>query len=92
MKRSFVLAACILPLLAGTAVGQANIVPDPSPRLPPQPGQGLPLEDLRFLERGTDQSAIQMKIGKLAAERASDEAVRQFGSQVATDHKQIWQS
>jgi predicted outer membrane protein len=91
MKRSFVLAACILPLLAGNAAGQANIVPDPLPRLPPQPGQGLPLEDLRFLEQGTDQSAIQIEIGELAAERASDEALSQLGSQVATDHEQIRQ-
>ena len=91
MKKSFVLAACILPLLVGNAAGQANIVPDPRPRLPPQPGQGLPLEDLRFLERGMDQSVIQIKIGELAAERGSDEALSQFGSRVATDHEQIRQ-
>jgi predicted outer membrane protein len=91
MKRSFVLAACILPLLVGDAAGQANIIPDPSPRLPPQPGQGLPLEDLRFLERGIDQSVIQIEMGELAAEKASDEALSQLGRQVATDHEQIRQ-
>jgi predicted outer membrane protein len=91
MKRSFVLAACILPLLVGDAAGQANIIPDPSPRLPPQPGQGLPLEDLRFLERGIDQSVIQIEMGELAAEKASDEALIQLGRQVASDHEQIRQ-
>jgi predicted outer membrane protein len=91
MKRSFVLAACILPLLVGDAAGQANIIPDPSPRLPPQPGQGLPLEDLRFLERGIDQSVTQIEMGELAAEKSSDEALSQLGRQVATDHEQIRQ-
>ena len=91
MKRPFVLAACILPLLGGNAMGQTNIVPDPLPRLPPQPGQGLPLEDVRFIEQGIDYSTIQIEIGELAVERASDEAVRQLGSQVATDHEQISQ-
>lgn len=91
MKRTLALAVCILPLLAGNAAGQANIVPDTSPRLPPQPGQGLPLEDVRFLERATDQSAIEMEIGGLAAEQASSEEVRNLGSQVATDHEQIRQ-
>jgi predicted outer membrane protein len=91
MKKSFVLAACILPLLVGDAAGQANIVPDPSPRLPPQPGQGLPLEDLRFIERGMEQSAIQIEMGELAAEEASDEAFSQLGRQVAADHEQIRQ-
>ena len=91
MKRSFVLAACILPLLVSNGAGQANIVPDPSPRLPPHPGQGLPLEDLRFLERGIDQSVIQIEMGELAAEEASDEALSQLGRHVATDHEQIRQ-
>ena len=92
MKRSFVLAACILPLLSGTALAQANIVPDPQPRLPPQASQGLPLEDVRFLERGIAQSVMQIEAGELAAEKASDGAVSQFGRQVAADHKQIRQT
>ncbi len=91
MKRSLALAVCILPLLTGNAAGQANVVPDTSPRLPPQPGQGLPLEDVRFLERAADQSAIEVEIGGLAAQQASSEEVRELGSQVATDHEQIRQ-
>lgn len=92
MKRALVLAACILPLLGGNVMAQANIVPDPMPRLPPQPGQGLPLEDVRFLEEGIKKSTIQIEVGELAAEKASDQAVRQLGSQVATDHEQIRQT
>ena len=89
MKRSFVLAACILPLLAGSAAGQTRLVPDPLPRLPPQPSQGLPLKDVRFLHEAIDQSAAQIEIGELAAEKASDQAVRQLGNEVAADHRQI---
>ncbi len=92
MKRSFVLAACILPLLGGTAMGQASIVPDPLPRVPPQPSQGLPIKDVRFIEQGIEQSVMQVELGELAAEKASDEGVRQLGSQVATDHEQIKQT
>lgn len=91
MKRSFVLAACILLPLAGNAAGQTSIVPDPLPRLPPQPGQGLPIKDVRFLEQGVEQNVIQIEIGEIAAAKASDEAVRQLGNQVATDHRQIRQ-
>lgn len=91
MKRTLALAACILPLLAGNAAGQANVVPDPLPRLPPQPGQGLPLKDVRFLEQATEYSILQMEIGELATEKASLEAVRQFGNQQERDHEQFRQ-
>ena len=91
MKKTLAIAACILPLLAGKAAGQTDIVPDPLPRLPPQPSQGLPLKDVRFLEQASDQSALQREIGDLAAEKASAEAVRQLGRQVASDHEDIAQ-
>jgi predicted outer membrane protein len=89
MKRPFVLAACILPLLAAPAAGQRSIVPDPLPRLPPQPSQGLPLKDVRFLEQATEYSTLQMEIGELAAENAADESVRRLGNEIAADHQQI---
>ncbi len=91
MKKSLVLAACILPLLADTAAGQANIVPDPLPRLPPQPGQGLPIDDVRFLQQASGYSTTQMEVGELAEEKASDQRIKQFASQMAADHKQIKQ-
>lgn len=80
-------------LLAGTqAWGQANLRPDPTPRVPPQPGQGLPLEDLRYLSRALNLSEAQIESGRLAAEKSTNPAVREFGQALAADHEAIRQS
>ena len=49
---ALIAAGIVLLLLASVgALAQTNIRPDMTPRVPPQPGQGLPLEALSRLRR-----------------------------------------
>jgi predicted outer membrane protein len=93
LRRTLLLATAATAAPAGLAVGkavaQANITPDPTPRLPPQPGQGLPLEDARFLRNAAALSAAQAGAAALAAERASDEGTRRFAAGLAERHRRL---
>jgi predicted outer membrane protein len=90
-RRALLLAALASPaLFAGRrAAGQANLRPDPTPRLPPQPGQGLPPEERQFLRRASRLSAAQEEAGRIVAEKASSEDVRQLARSVAEDHASL---
>ncbi|MDE4914693.1 DUF4142 domain-containing protein [Methylobacterium sp. 092160098-2] len=82
-----------IPLLAVSltsvaALAQNNIRPDTSPRVPPQAGQGLPLEDRQFLSRATNLSEAEVEAGKLA-EKSSDPAVRDFGRAIGAEHGKL---
>ena len=90
LRRIFLLAAPAT-LAAGAAWAQANLVPDPTPRLPPQPGQGLPVEDRRFLRDAATLSAAQAEVGALAAERAAEEETRRFAAGLAERHRRMAQ-
>jgi len=91
LQRRLLLSAAFFPavLAACEAFGQANITPDPHPRLPPQPGQGLPIEDVRFLRRAVRLSEAQAEAGRLAAERAASPEVRRLGAAVAEEQAEL---
>jgi predicted outer membrane protein len=92
LRRTLLLAAAAAPaagFAASEARAQANIVPDPTPRLPPQPGQGLPLEDSRFLRDAVALSAVQAEAAGLAAERAGDEETRRLAAGLAERHRRM---
>jgi predicted outer membrane protein len=80
-------AACA----GGRAFAQANLRPDPTPRVPPQPGQGLPAEDITYLQRADRLGRLAVEAGQLAAERAEAVDVKQFGTRMATDHARFQQ-
>lgn len=82
-------AAAPAALTAGKARAQANIAPDPTPRLPPQPGQGLPLEDARFLRNAAALSGAQAEAAALAAERAGDEETRRLAAGLGERHRRL---
>lgn len=88
MPKSALLAAVILLALGGPAWGQANLAPDPMPRVPPQPGQGLPAEDVLFLNSAMAMSQIEVQLGKVAA-KATDPQVQQIGQQIAETHSAL---
>lgn len=91
LKRTLLLAAAAAPaaLAAGKARAQANIAPDPTPRLPPQPGQGPPLEDARFLRNAAALSGAQAEAAALAAERAGDEETRRLAASLGERHRRL---
>jgi len=76
---------------AGLAHAQTRMTPDPTPRLPPQPGQGLAVEDLRGLQRAARLCDAQVEAGRLGAEKAAAPAVRALAEAIATDHSRFRQ-
>lgn len=91
LRRKFFLAAPGL-LTAEAAWSQANIVPDPTPRLPPRPGQGSPADDLRFLRDAAMLSAAQADAAAPLAERAAEADTRQFAAGVTEHHRRLAQA
>jgi putative membrane protein len=79
----------VLLLANGTAFAQTSIRPDPTPRLPPQAGQGLPLEDRQFLSRALNLSEAEIEAGRLAMQKASDPAIKDFSQRLATEHEKL---
>ena len=69
--------------LTAPAWSQANIRPDPDPRVPTQPGQALPREDALFLKEAAAASQGQAELGRLAAEKAPDDEVRTLAGRIA---------
>jgi putative membrane protein len=79
----------ILLLANGAAFAQTSIRPDTTPRLPPQAGQGLPLEDRHFLSRALNLSEAEIEAGRLAMQKASDPAIKDFSQRLATEHEKL---
>src|SRR5690242_17312238 len=89
MHKVFALVLLSLALFSGPAWSQANIRPDPTPRVPPQPGQSLPLEDALFLKEAASASQGQAELGRLAVEKAPDDALRSLARQIAETHTKL---
>ncbi|PWC44344.1 DUF4142 domain-containing protein [Azospirillum sp. TSO22-1] len=79
----------VLAALSGPAWAQANLRPDPNPRVPPQPGQSLPVEDALFLRQATAASQGQQDLGRLAAEKAPDDAFKAMAQGIAGTHRKL---
>lgn len=89
MSKLAVAVAFVLVALAGPAWSQANLRPDPHPRVPPQPGQSLPIEDTLFLKEAAAASQGQMDLGRLAAEKAPDDALKSLAQSIADTHRKL---
>lgn len=91
MRRRLLLLAPALggPLPLRGALAQAGIRPDPTPRLPPQPGQGLPIEERRFLRDAAALSAAQADAAARMAGTASDDDVRRMSAAIADRHRRL---
>ena len=76
-------------LLSGSAWSQANLRPDPTPRVPPQPGQSIPVEDALFLKEALAACQGQMELGRLAAEKAPDDATKALAKGIADTHAKL---
>jgi predicted outer membrane protein len=82
----------ILVLASGHALGQTDLTPDPTPRLPPQPGQGLPVEDQAFLLRAANLSSAEIEAGARGAEKATDPDVQQISQELEAFHQKLLES
>ena len=76
-------------LVAGSPWAQVNLQPDTTPRLPTQPGQTLPLEDALFLKEAVAASQGQTDLGRLAAEKAPDDAFKSMAKGIAETHTKL---
>jgi putative membrane protein len=86
LRRRLVLLAAGTAGLGGTAWAQASLRPDPTPRLPAQPGQSPALEERTSLQRAARLLEAQVAAGRLGEERAAAAAVRQFAATIAAEH------
>ena len=59
------------------------------PARPAQPGQSLPLEDALFLKEAASASQGQAELGRLAAEKAPDDALRSLAQRIAETHGRL---
>ena len=82
----------ILMLSSAGALSQINIRPDPTPRLPPQAGQGLPLEDRQFISRAFNLSEAEIEAGRLAADKTDSTAIKEFGQRLVTEYGKLRQA
>jgi predicted outer membrane protein len=78
-----------LVALSGPAWSQANLTPDPTPRVPPQPGQPLPVEDALFLKEAVAASRGQIELERLAAGKAPDDALRSLAQKIGETHGKL---
>ncbi|MBB3268752.1 putative outer membrane protein [Azospirillum sp. OGB3] len=79
-------------LVSGSPWAQVNIRPDTTPRLPPQPGQSLPVEDALFLKEAATASQGQAELGRLAAEKGADDAFKNLAKGIAETHATLGES
>lgn len=95
-------ASCLSLLFAGTVFGQGqgNMNRPPYPQTqspttgePGQPGQpGLstptinPMSDADFAKQAAEGGAAEVKLGQLAQEKGSSDAVKDFGKMMVNDH------
>src|SRR5262245_19167477 len=50
----------------------------------------LPRADEKFLKNAAEGSLAEVKLGKLAEQRAASDGVKQFGKRMATDHQKAY--
>lgn len=89
MQRRTLLLATMALFATGHAVAQVHIRPDPNPRLPPQPGQGLPLEERRFLRDAAALSAAQVEAATGWTGAGGDEEARGLAANLARRHREL---
>ncbi|PWC31266.1 DUF4142 domain-containing protein [Azospirillum sp. TSO35-2] len=90
MRKIAALALLGLATLSAPAWSQANLRPDPTPRVPPQPGQSIPVEDALFLKDALAASQDQIALGRLA-DKAPDDATKAVMTGIAGTHAALAQ-
>ncbi len=93
----------VVLILAGTLSGQGMNHPQQSPPQTQTPATGEPgepslsapamntMSDAEFAERAAEGVAAEVKLGQLAQEKGSNEAVKDFGKMMVNDHTEAGQ-
>jgi len=92
MRKLVIATLAMLALATATALSQGLTRPDPTPRLPPQAGQGLPVEETQFIIRAVNLSEAQIEAGRLASEKSSTPAIKAFGQRLVTEYEKQQQT
>jgi predicted outer membrane protein len=88
--RNWLPATIAILMLTNTgAFAQANLRPDPTPRMPQQAGQGLPAEDRQFISRAFNLSEAEIAAGQLAIQKASAPGIKEFAQRLVTEHEKL---
>jgi len=74
-----------LAAVLGVVVSQMMVVSSQAQKSPDVPGQ-LSAADYKFATEAARGGAMEVQLGKLAADRSADPAVKQFGQQMVDDH------
>jgi predicted outer membrane protein len=82
----------VLILSTAGAFSQLITRPDPTPRLPPQAGQGIPVEDRQFISRAANLSEAEMEAGRLAFEKGNSPAIKEFGQRLVSEYEKLNQA
>lgn len=88
MRLHSLLIAGLLLMSAGPALAQANLRPDPTPRVP-VPGDEITLEDRQYLETAFALSRGQGEIARIAQPKAQDQPVAQLAQQLGAAHQRL---
>jgi putative membrane protein len=73
-------------VLGGLALGGVALAAEPPPITPTVPAPTLEPSDKATLQKLHDENQTQMHMGKIAEEKGSTSAVRDFGRRLANDH------
>jgi predicted outer membrane protein len=84
----FLLLASALALPAGGALGQENLKPETTLRLPPPPNAGSP-ENKAFIDQALAAASATIEAGRLAAQKAKNGAVRDLAQGIAADQQKL---
>jgi putative membrane protein len=76
LRRTYVTAIIIMMVALGVTGSLASAQQSPA----------MPTADRTFANKAAVGGQAEVELGKLAQERASNDAVRQFGQRMATDH------
>lgn len=81
------IAAAVLSLGATAALGQ-GFGPYPKPKNEPKPAAApaVPKEDLDFIQKAVHGNLLEIELGKIAQQRATNAQVKQFAARMVQDH------
>jgi putative membrane protein len=78
-------------LMTVAAMGMASVIAGTGLALAQSPRGALTDADRKFVEEAAEGGQMEVELGKLAQQKARNDAVKQFGQRMATDHAKAGQ-
>ena len=92
MKRSHVIAACVLvlALAAQALLAQTESAPKDQTKAPAtEKAAGTKVDDSKFLNEAASGGLLEVRLGSFIQQSATDDSVKAFGQQMVTDHSKV---